>query len=331
MRRGDRNSITDVAGIRVGNAHDAVVRSGVTVVLPDRRCVAAVDVRGGGTGSREIELLGPDAMVERIDALVMSGGSAFGLGAADAVQARLRALGRGHPVGAITVPIVPQVILFDLANGGDKAWGDEPPYRRLAANAFDAADVNVALGSVGAGHGAVAGDVKGGLGTASAVIEDLGVTVGALAAVNSVGAVTYAGHPRFFAWDLELGDEFGGLGPPPAGASGAPRLAKLSGVGENTTLVTVATDATLDRAAARRIAIMAQDGLAHAIRPAHTPLDGDTVFVLATGTTDVATDPVTIARVGAVAGTVVARAIARGVWEAEAAGTVPTFRETLRR
>lgn len=331
MRPGDRNSITDVTGIRVGNAHDPAVRSGVTVVVPDRRCVAAVDVRGGGTGSREIELLGPDAMVERIDALVMSGGSAFGLGAADAVQARLRALGRGHPVGAIVVPIVPQVILFDLSNGGDKSWGDEPPYRRLAAAAFDGAGMEVALGSVGAGHGAVAGDLKGGLGTASAVIEELGVTLGALAAVNSVGAVAYADHPRFFAWDLELGDEFGGLGPPSAVASGAPRLAKLSGVGENTTLVAVATDAALDRAAARRIAIMAQDGLAHAIRPAHTPLDGDTVFVLATGRVEIGNDPVTLARLGAVAGTVVARAIARGVWEAEATGPVPSFRDTLRR
>ncbi|PWE18809.1 peptidase T4 [Marinicauda salina] len=317
---GPSNDLTDVAGLAVGQAEDAAARTGVTVILGDAPVVAAVDVRGGGPGTRETDALAPGGLVERADAVVLAGGSVYGLAAADAVAAKLGAAGRGFALmdmpGVPPSPIVPAAILFDLANGGDKTWGDEPPYRRLGAEAFDAVGGPVTLGRAGAGFGAQAGAHPGGAGSASLVSSD-GATVAALACVNSFGSVTMPGCDAYWAWPLEIDGEFGGVRPPAglafdpedwgaAKAEGAPRA--------NTTLAVVATDVALTRDQARRVAVMAQDGLARAIRPAHAPFDGDVVFALSTERRALAEPAAyTVARIGQMAADCLARAIARGV------------------
>jgi L-aminopeptidase/D-esterase-like protein len=333
IRPGPRNLITDVPGFRVGNAHDTSAITGVTVVLPEGRVVAAVDVRGGGPGTRETDVLAPGCLVERIDAVVLSGGSAFGLAAADAAMLWLAARGRGYPVGGAVVPIVPGAVIFDLENGGDKAWGAEPPYRALAAAACDAAALEFPLGNVGAGMGAKAGDLKGGLGSASAV-DAGGPTVGALVAANPVGSATYPGQSTLWAWGLEQDGEMGGQ-VPPAGPVGLepdmPMLARLQ-PGANTTLAVIATDADLTRDEALRVAIMAHDGYARAIRPVHTPFDGDTVFVLANGRHALGSPRAAwVARLGAMAADCVARSIGRAVVAAESAGRFQSWRERFGR
>ncbi len=323
-RPGPRNLITDVPGLRVGQAHDEAVRTGVTVILPDERAVAAVDVRGGGPGTRETETLNPENLVDAVDAIVLSGGSMYGLGAGDGVAAWLGAQGRGYPVssqpGLPRAPIVPAAILFDLANGGDKAWGEDPPYRRLGIAAAKSADLDFALGVAGAGYGAKAGQLKGGTGSASIVTHD-GYTVGAVAAVNSFGSVVGGDGLTFWASPFEIDGEFGGRSP--AGlAIGADDwgLAKLNpGARENTTIACVATDVVLTKAQARRVAIMAQAGLAMSMRPVHTPFDGDIVFALSTGRRPIGEVPDRmVARIGALAADCLARAVARGVYEAVA-------------
>lgn len=322
------NRITDLIGIRVGHATDPRLGSGVTALLFDDPVVAGVDVRGGGPGTRETDLLDPERTVERIDALVLAGGSAFGLDAAAGVVAHLAEAGRGFAVGPARVPIVPAAILFDLLNGGDKAWGRYPPYRDLGYAAAVAAARDFALGSVGAGTGAATANLKGGLGSASAHVADLPVRVGALVAVNAFGRVTIGEGPHFWAAPYEAGREFGGLGSPaamPENAFAWPRkglegtgLAGTEHAGANTTLAVVATDAVLTKAQARRLAVMAQDGLARAIHPVHTPLDGDVVFAVSTGRTALA-DPVTdLARIGDAAARTLARAVAIGVFCATA-------------
>jgi L-aminopeptidase/D-esterase-like protein len=322
--RGPRNLITDVPGLRVGQATDERARTGVTVILPDERAVCAVDVRGGGPGTRETDALAADTLVEAVDAVVLSGGSVYGLGAADGVAAWLGAHGRGYGMvvapGVPRSPIVPAAILYDLANGGDKAWGLQPPYRALGIAALEAAGPDFELGSVGAGAGAVAGGLKGGIGSASALTPD-GFTVGALAAVNSFGSVMVPGSQAFWAAPYEIAGEFGGL--PMGDAAAEPGewgLAKRQPrPGANTTLACVAVDAVLTPAHARRVAIMAHDGLARAIRPVHAPYDGDVVFVLATGRRPLGDDPVfTLTCLGALAADCLARAVARGVYEATA-------------
>jgi L-aminopeptidase/D-esterase-like protein len=323
-RPGERNLITDVPGLMVGQAEDLAVRSGVTVILPDERAVCACDVRGGGPGTRETDALAPETLVEAVDAVVLSGGSVYGLAAADGVAAWLGAQGRGFQLvatpGVPVSPVVPAAILFDLANGGDKAWGLQPPYRDLGVRAAQGAARQFALGTVGAGCGAMAGGLKGGVGSASIVSSD-GFTVGALAAVNSFGSVTAPGTRIFWAAPFEIGDEFGGLGP--AHLRAAPEdfgLAKPAPApGANTTIACVATDAALTVADARRLAIMAQDGLARAVRPAHALFDGDVVFALATGRRPLsAARAADVTRLGALAADCLARAIARGVYEAKA-------------
>ncbi len=326
IRPGPRNLITDVPGLRVGQAGDPKLRTGVTVVLPDRPAVAAVDVRGGGPGTRETDALDPAALVGHVDAIVLSGGSAFGLEAASGVTSWLAARGRGFPVGAARVPIVPAAILFDLYEGSD--WGENPPWRDLATAACGAADVEFELGNAGAGTGAVAGELKGGLGSVSAVDDD-GSIVGALAVANPAGSVVMPGQSSFWAWALEQDNELGGQTPPELKVSLEPDLPPALVPGANTTLVVVGVGARLTRAQARRVAIMAQDGIARAIRPAHTPFDGDTVFVLSTGEGH-PPGPEMVARIGAVAADCVARAIARGVYEAESARGAPSWRETYR-
>lgn len=307
MRAGPSNLITDVEGLRVGNAQDAGLKSGVTVLTADAPFACGVHVMGGAPGTRETDLLAPDRLVQVVDALVLSGGSAFGLGAAEGVMAGLRAGGRGFAVGEARVPIVPAAILFDLLNGGDKGW-KESPYPALGRQAYEAAGTRFALGTAGAGTGAMTARWKGGLGSASAVLED-GTTVGALVAVNALGSVT-APSGQFWAAPWEMGIEFGDLGlsgPFEPGDEPLPRKRQ----GEATTIAIVATDASLDKAGLTRMAVAAHDGFARAIVPSHTPFDGDLVFALSTGRR--AGDPF---RLGHAAACVLARAVARAVFEA---------------
>lgn len=320
---GPRNLITDVPGLAVGQAHDAAARTGVTVILPDDRAVAACDVRGGGPGTRETDALAPENLVEAIDAIVLSGGSVYGLAAADGVVAWLGAQGRGYGLVSTTgvprSPVVPGAILYDLANGGDRAWGEDTPYRRLGREAVIAAARDFQLGTAGAGYGAMAGRLKGGTGSASIVAAD-GITVGAVVCVNSFGSVVAPGGRTFWAAPYEVGDEFGGLGPAGLAAQGDIwGLAKVDPAERmNTTIACVATDVALTPAQAKRVAVMAQDGLARAIRPIHAPFDGDVVFALSTAARPLGDGgDFTIARIGALAADVLARAVARGVYAAQ--------------
>jgi L-aminopeptidase/D-esterase-like protein len=319
--RGPRNDITDVPGIRVGQAEDRSARTGVTVILPDAPAIVAGDVRGGGPGTRETDLLDPSTLVDRADAIVLSGGSSYGLAAADSVTAWLGARGRGFRLavqeGVPPSPIVPAAILYDLANGGDKNWGAAPPYHRLGGEACASVKTGVALGRAGAGFGASAGAGPGGIGSASFALEG-GLIVGALIAVNSFGSVRLPGSKLFWAAPFEIGDEFGGAKRawPPAPAADLPADTKLAAARVNTTIGVVAVNAELTQAQARRVAIMAQDGLARAIRPVHGPTDGDVIFVLATGGQPCA-NPLELTRIGSVAADCVARAVARAVYEAE--------------
>ncbi|HTR84195.1 MAG TPA: P1 family peptidase [Reyranella sp.] len=336
LKPGPRNLITDVDGILVGNAEDDRLRSGVSVVLCDPPCVASVDVRGGAPGTRDVELLNPANRVDRIDAICLSGGSAYGLSSADGVMKWLRERGRGLAVGDVVVPIVPSAILFDLLNGGDKNW-DWPPYRELAYRATGAASADFALGNSGAGLGAKAGDLKGGLGSASAVDPASGLQVGALVAVNARGYTTMGSMPNFWAWALEQDGEFGGLPPPKHGLelSVSHNRADLthdvvrSDPRANTTIAVVATNARLDKADAERLAIMAQDGLARSIRPVHTPQDGDTVFAVATGRHAIASDPLALAEIGTLAADCLARAVARAVFHATTLGSARSWKDTF--
>ncbi len=330
IKAGLRNLITDVPGLKVGQADDAALRSGVTVLLPDTPMKAAIDVRGGGPGTRDTRTLAPENLVQEIHGIVLSGGSAFGLDAATGAQAFLRAKGIGFPIGDERVPIVPQAILFDLLNGGDKDWGRRPPYQDLTYQACGTASEDFALGTVGAGYGATAGRLKGGLGSASMVLPNR-TTIGALVAVNSAGDVTVGESHHFLASPLELGTEFGGLGLPHPWPPEANEPRINAGPSENTTLAIVATDAALEKNQLMRIAIMAQAGLARAIYPVHTPLDGDIVFAVSTDRAPVP-DPVAgITEIGVHAANTLARAIARAVFEAKAfegASTGnPTFRD----
>ncbi|WP_099824809.1 P1 family peptidase [Oceaniglobus indicus] len=326
MRVGVRNTIADVAGIRVGHAQDRRLKSGCSVVVADAPFVASCHVMGGAPGTRETDLLAPDKSVTAVDALVLSGGSAFGLDACSGVSDGLRAAGRGFAVGPARVPLVPGAILFDLLNGGDKGW-DANPYGALGRAALAAAAVDVALGSVGAGTGAVAASCKGGLGSASFVLEQ-GITVGALVAANPVGDVlTPSG--RFWAAPFEMGAEFGGLGVDPASElCFRPDSRKMAAMTAraHTTLCIVATDAALTKAQCQRVAVAAHDGIARAVVPAHTPMDGDIVFALSTGALPV--QDADLPGIGAAAAHCVARSIARGVFlaTAEAGDILPTWR-----
>ena len=310
MRPGPKNLITDVAGLTVGLAHDPDLRSGVTVVLPDHPGVAAVHVMGGAPGTRETDLLSPDRLVQKVDALVLSGGSAFGLDACSGVADALRAQGRGFAVGEQRVPIVPGAILFDLLNGGNKSW-QRNPYYDLGRAAFAAAGPDFPLGSHGAGYGAATGWLKGGLGSASACLPS-GHTVGALVAVNALGSATVGDGPWFWAAPWEEGHEFGGLGPAPRHPPAPPPL-PAKRMGEATTIAIVATDATLTQAQALRMATAAQDGMARALVPSHTLLDGDLVFALSTGQQPLTDETVDGFQLGHAAATCLARAIARAV------------------
>jgi L-aminopeptidase/D-esterase-like protein len=327
-----KNLLTDIAGVRVGHADDAALGSGVTAVIFDNPPIASMDVRGGGPGIREGSLLDPVATVEHIHGIALSGGSAFGLEAGGGVQAWLAEQGRGFRIREAVIPIVPGAICFDLLNGGNKQWGRMPPYRDLGYAAAASATTSFALGSVGAGLGATTSNLKGGLGSASAVTQG-GVKVAALAVVNAVGSVTVGDGPWFWAAPFEIGGEFGGRGLP---SSFTPEMLamRLKGAtnataAENTTLAVVVTDAILTKSQARRLAMIAQTGFARAIYPVHAPLDGDVVFAAATGEKPV--DPlVGLTELGMVAANVTARAIARGVYAATAlpfAGALPAWKD----
>lgn len=313
---GPRNLITDVAGLRVGNAQDERLKSGVTVVIPDAPCVAAVQVLGGAPGSRETDALEPHNFLQEIHGVALSGGSAFGLDAAAGVQAWLRGRGVGVKVREARVPIVPAAIIFDLVNGGDKGWGLYPPYRELGYEAARTAALDFALGTAGAGTGALSAGLKGGLGSASTALGN-GVTVGALAAANPLGSVTVAKTAHFWAAPFEIGDEFGGLGlpsPMPAEASDVRfKFDERAQAGGNTTVAVIATDAVMSKAAAKRLAVAAHDGFTRAIWPSHTQADGDLVFALATGASGVELDEIGVMQLQAAAAATMARAIARGI------------------
>jgi L-aminopeptidase/D-esterase-like protein len=319
FRAGPRNLITDVAGLKVGNAEDSRVKTGVTVVLCGEPAVAAVQVLGGAPGTRETDLLEPHNSVEAVNAVALSGGSAFGLDAASGVQAALREQGVGFQVRDIRIPIVPAAIVFDMTNGGDKRWARYPPYRELGYEAAGAAALDFAIGTAGAGTGALTAGLKGGLGSASTVLPN-GVTVGALVVANATGSVTVGSSRHFWAAPFEIGDEFGGLGLPsplPEDASQVrlkfrdkPRAA------ENTTIAVIATDAVMTKAAAKRLAISAHDGFARAIWPAHTPVDGDLVFALATGRSGRSLMLDDAIDLYAAAAATMSRAIARAVYAA---------------
>ncbi|MEC9432254.1 MAG: P1 family peptidase [Pseudomonadota bacterium] len=348
---GPRNLLTDVPGLAVGNAEDEAARTGVTVILPDAFARAAVDVRGGGPGTRETEALSPENQVGGVHAIALSGGSALGLGAADAVAAALSASGRGlavHPEHP-PVPIVPAAILYDLGPHSAAAFAAEggPPHPRLARAALAAAGADFALGSVGAGRGANAGALKGGLGSVSLILPGFGadggpVAVAALVAANPVGAVTLPGSRAFWAWPFEMTHdgrpEFGGLRPAPdwrPSAEPFPAESRFAGPtpppGAATAIGVVATDADLTTAECLRLAMMAQDGYARAIRPAHSPMDGDTVFALATARARLGEGRGrlrALAALGAAAADCVARAVARAAYEATSGpGERPAWRD----
>ena len=324
-----RNLITDVAGVLVGHADDARLASGVTAIVFEEPAVAGVDVRGGGPGTRETDLLDPSRPVAQIDALALSGGSALGLEAGAGIQAWLRERGRGFAVRDALVPIVPGAVLFDLLNGGDKNWGRFAPYRDLGYAAADGCGRSFRLGSVGAGLGATVADLKGGLGSASAMTPG-GITVGALVAVNAVGSTMIDGGPHFWAAPFEVGTEYGGRGWPASFPASALAPVTKGNPRENTTLAVVATDAILTKGQATRLAIMAQTGMVRAIYPVHTPLDGDVVFAAATGKKPLADPLFALTELGTIAANVLSRAIARAVYEAHALpfeGAQPSWRD----
>ena len=324
-RPGPKNLITDIAGLKVGHATDEHVHTGVTALLCNSGWPASVDVRGGGPGTRETDVLASENWVGCAHALVLAGGSVFGLAAADGVAALLSVQGIGLQLrpGAPAIPIVPCAVLHDLGNKGNKQWGLSPPYRELGVSAASSAGADFALGSFGAGRGAMAGLRKGGIGSASVDLGG-GLVVGALVAVNSMGSAFMPDGKTYWAWAFELDDEFGGVGPPKSPmdlSDPSPEESRLLSVGRltpgaNTTLGVVACNADLSTVECKRVAMMAHDGIARAVRPAHTPFDGDTVFAVASGEVALQTNimrAAQVGRIGSAAADCLSRAVARGV------------------
>ena len=327
-RTGPRNLITDVEGLSVGSAHDEAARTGVTVILADRLTTAACEVLGGGPGTRETDALKPENLVGRLDAITLAGGSVYGLAAAEAVTSVLGSEGRGFRVrdqaGVPASPLVGGAILYDLANGGDKAWGDAPPYAVLAKAALKAAAPACARWEPPArATGASAGTLKGGLGSALGGDPGRRITVGALVAVSTASA-RWWGRTAARSGPRPSRSAMSSAAPtrpscgrrPTPGPTPSSIPARLE---ENTTLAVVATDVDLTPAELKRVAIMASAGLARAIRPVFAPFDGDVVFALSTARRPAPEPrPLAVARIGALAADALARAIARGVFEARA-------------
>lgn len=316
-RTGPLNLITDVAGLRVGHATDHRIKTGATVLVSDAPFTAGVHVMGGAPGTRETDLLSPDKTVQQVDALVLSGGSAFGLDAASGVADALRRMGRGFDVGAQKVPIVPAAILFDLNNGGAKDW-DDNPYKALGRAALADASATFGIGTIGAGTGAVTANLRGGLGSASVMLPS-GHTVGALVAVNALGSATVGDGAHFWAAPFEMGAEFGGLGAARHYPDPHIAVTKIaSHANANTTIGIVATDADLTQAQCTRMATAAHDGFARALVPAHTPMDGDLIFAVSTGARPLGHPIIDTLDIGHAAAACMARAIARAMFAARA-------------
>lgn len=317
------NTILDVGGLRIGQAHEARVKTGVTVILPDAPATCAVDVRGGGPGTRETDTLSDGGLIDKVHAICLSGGSVYGLAAADGVCAWLGHQRIGYAPGPAPIPvspIVPSAILFDNANGGDKNWGMAPPFRALGIEACETASDALKLGTAGAGYGATAGLYAGGLGSASETVGD--ITIGAIIAANPVGSPYMPGSDCPWAWPYEVDGEFGGKRPPEGYAYQPAQDTKLAFLkaaqnqkAQSTVIGAIAVNAALTQKQLKRLAIMAQDGIAMAVQPSHTPLDGDTIFALSTGSYP-CESPVELAELGAAAARCVARALMRGVYEA---------------
>ncbi len=326
----DLNLLTDIEGVAIGHATDLALGSGVTAIIFDEPAIASGSVLGGAPGGRDTALLDPSMTVQTVDAFVLSGGSAFGLDAAGGVQAGLRQIGRGFEVGTAKVPIVPQAILMDLLNGGDKNWGLHSPYRDMGYEAFKAAAKGAfALGTIGAGTGATTATFKGGIGSASAETAS-GHKIAALLAVNAMGSASIGDGPHFWAAPFEKNKEFGGLGLPDRFTDDHSAM-RIKGVKlKATTIGVIVTDAVLTKAQAHRLSIMAHDGLARAVLPAHLPGDGDTIFSAATGRKPLG-NPSDFAELCHLATLVTARSVARGVYEATALpvpGAQTAWRET---
>ena len=327
---GKKNLITDVDGILVGNAHNEKVATGCTVITPIEGSMASADVRGGAPGTREVGALNPYNLIDTVDSIVLSGGSTWGLEAASSVANYIGATGRGYKPSseAKNIPMIPGAILYDLANGGYKDWNKKPPYSELGIQAASKVSNNIELGNFGAGYGAKAGSLKGGLGSASFILDD-GIQVGGLFAVNSYGSTVNSETGQFWSATDEYNDEFGNKGVPSYSPSNP-----LSGTanqetlpGQNTTIGVVATNVKLDSRAAKRIAIMAHSGMSRAIRPIHSPVDGDVIFVLSTGTLDKELNLNDINIIGELGARVCSRSIARGVYEAKSILGMTSWKE----
>ena len=326
FKPGLKNLISDVKGLLVGNAEDDFVNTGTTVLTSDEPFVSSYKVLGGAPGTRETDLLEPEKLIEKIDAIVLSGGSAFGLEAASEIANQLRSDDRGYPVGKIRVPIVPGAIIFDLVNGGEKDWV-KSPYSDLAKKAYSNVSNDFQIGSYGAGKGAVSGDLKGGLGSASIVIDNK-FTVGALIIVNSFGSTVVEDKPHFWAAPFEIENEFGGFGAASSFNSIQNiRMATQEDFSKNTVIGIVATDVKLSKSQCKSLATTAHDGIARAVFPSHTSFDGDLIFSISTGEKDLSGDPNEILLVNHAASLCVSRAIARGVYHATNSGNdlYPTF------
>ncbi len=327
---GKKNLITDVDGILVGNSHDVQICTGCTVVTPIEGTIASADVRGGAPGTREVGALNPYNLVDNVDSIVLSGGSTWGLEAASSVASFIGASGRGYKPSNFSknVPMIPGAILYDLANGGDKDWGANPPYADLGVKAASNLSDQIILGNSGAGYGSMAGSLKGGLGSASFVTSE-GLQVGGLFAVNSYGSAVNEETGQFWAAIDEYKKEFGGRGAPKeaslnilGGTSAAGSLPK-----QNTTIGIIATNAKIEAKAAKRIAIMSHSGMSRAIRPIHSPVDGDVIFVLSTGTLKKELTLNDINMVGELGARVCSRSIARAIYEAESLKGIPSWKE----
>ena len=330
---GPKNLITDVPGILVGNSEDCVLKSGVSVLTSLNPMTASYSVMGGAPGTRETDLLEPDKTVHGINAVVLSGGSAFGLDATNGVTEHLRLKGRGFAMGPVNVPIVPTAIIFDLLNGGNKSW-IKNPYPELGRQAIKNASENFYIGSYGAGFGATTGQLKGGLGSASSVLSN-GTIVGALVIVNAMGNIIDPISGKFWAAPFEFEDEYGGYGPPPHAIQGSMlKYSKINAVkeGANSTIGIVATNSKITKAEAKRIATSAHDGFSRAIIPSHLPYDGDLIFAVSTGEQDKANSNEQFAELCHASSVTTSRAIARAIYHAssDATDTVKCFKEAYK-
>ena len=327
---GKKNLITDVDGILVGNAHNKEVATGCTVITPIEGSLASADVRGGAPGTREVGALNPYNLIDSVDSIVLSGGSTWGLEAASSVANSIGGEGRGYRPSSKSknVPMVPAAILYDLANGGDKEWLKNPPYSSLGLEAVSNLSDKIELGNFGAGYGSQAGSLKGGLGSASFVSND-GIQVGGLFAVNSYGSTVNNETGQFWAAIDETENEFGGMGVPTFAPNDvlSGTAARETLPGQNTTIGVIATNVKLDSKAAKRIAIMAHSGMSRAIRPIHSPVDGDVIFVISTGTLNKELSLNDINTIGELGARVCSRSIARGIYEADSILGIKSWRE----